>query len=138
MNPRNHSSRGMEKGYRRLLGFFILNKWISFAILGFCVVVIVGLSRTLKSELAPLEDHSYIRTTLTAPEGTEYTTTQAIVDKVAGISMDSVPEADYVLARYGGGSSSSVNTWLCNNFSEGSRRKKSLPAADLRQVIQNL
>lgn len=102
--------KGMEETYRRMLSFFILRKWIAFSILGFCVVVIILLSGTLKSELAPLEDHSYVRTSLTAPEGTEYTTTQNIIDRVARENLDSIPGVDYVLARYGGGSSSSVNT----------------------------
>lgn len=116
--------QGLEDGYRRLLGFFIQHKWISFSILGLCVVLILTLSGILKSELAPLEDHSYMRTSLTAPEGTEYSTTQAILDKVAQINMDSVPEAKYVLARYGGGSSSSVNTgFVISSLSDPTERK---------------
>jgi hydrophobe/amphiphile efflux-1 (HAE1) family protein len=102
--------KGMEETYRRLLSFFILRKWIAFSILGFCVVVIISLSGILKSELAPLEDHSYVRTSLTAPEGTEYTTTQNIIDKVARQNLDSIPGVNFVLARYGGGMNSSVNT----------------------------
>ncbi len=105
---------GMEKGYRRWLAFFIQNRWISYSILAFCVVVIFSLSRALQSELAPIEDHSFIRTSLTAPEGTEYSTTQHMLDKVARISMDSVPQAKYVLARYGLGTS--VNTGFVITF----------------------
>jgi multidrug efflux pump subunit AcrB len=103
---------GMEKKYKRYLSFFILNKWISFALLGLCVVIIICLSMNLKSELAPSEDHSYIRTTITAPEGTEYNTTKKIIDKLAQINFDKIPEAKYTLARYGGGthSSTGVNT----------------------------
>ncbi len=93
----------LEKKYRRLLSFFILKKWISFGILGLCVLLIYVLSTQLKSELAPLEDHSYIRTSITAPEGTEYSTTQKILDKIARKQMDSFPEAQFILARYGGG-----------------------------------
>jgi len=101
--------QGLEEGYRRFLSFFIQNKWISFLVLGLCIVLILTLSGSLKSELAPLEDHSYIRTSLTAPEGTEYSTAKAIIDQVAQINMDSVPEAIFVQARYGGGQSSSAN-----------------------------
>ncbi|HEY5511517.1 MAG TPA: efflux RND transporter permease subunit [Prolixibacteraceae bacterium] len=116
--------QGLEDGYRRLLGFFIQHKWISFTILGICVLLILTLSQSLKSELAPLEDHSYLRTSLTAPEGTEFSTTQAILDKVAQINLDSVPEAKYVLARYGGGSSSSVNTgFVISSLSDPTERK---------------
>jgi len=94
---------GMEKKYRRFLTFFIKNKWISFAILGLCIVIIFTLGRNLKSELAPLEDHSYIRTSITTPEGTEYATTQKIIDDLAKTTMEKFPAAKYTLARYGGG-----------------------------------
>jgi hydrophobe/amphiphile efflux-1 (HAE1) family protein len=126
--------KGMEKAYRRLLSYVIVNKWIAFSILGFCVVAIIALSRTLKSELAPLEDHSYVRTSITAPEGTEYTTTQKIIDKVAGISMDTVPEANYVLARYGGGMSSSVNSGFVITFLKNPKERK----ATQQQVYDRL
>ncbi len=105
----------MEDTYRRFLSFFIQHKWISFSILGFCFIIIFTLSKTLKSELAPLEDHSYIRTFITAPEGTEYRTTKNIIDKVAKGSLDSVPESRYVLARYGGGGGS-ANTGFVITF----------------------
>jgi len=64
----------------------------------------------LKSELAPLEDHSYIRTSITAPEGTEYLYNQHLIDKVAQISQDSIKGVNYVLTRYAGGRNSSANT----------------------------
>lgn len=117
---------GMEKGYRRILSFFIKNRWVAFAILGFCLVLIFSLSRTLKSELAPLEDHSYVRTSITAPEGSEFSTTQHIIDKVAKVTMDSIPDAKYVLARYGGGRDASANSGFVIAFlSEPSERKVS-------------
>ncbi|MFZ4741214.1 MAG: efflux RND transporter permease subunit [Bacteroidales bacterium] len=102
----------LEKGYRRILSFFIVRKWISFAILGVCLFLIYIISSQLKSELAPLEDHSFIRTSITAPEGTEFSNTQYILDKIARKQMDSIPDALYVLARYGGGmgGNSSSNT----------------------------
>nr|WP_320057951.1 efflux RND transporter permease subunit [uncultured Bacteroides sp.] len=117
---------GMEKGYGRILSFFIKNRWVAFAILGFCLVLIFSLSRTLKSELAPLEDHSYVRTSITAPEGSEFSTTQHIIDKVAKVTMDSIPDAKYVLARYGGGRDASANSGFVIAFlSEPSERKAS-------------
>lgn len=117
----------VEKKYRRFLSFFIVNKWISLSIIVLCVLMIFTISRALKSELAPLEDHSYIRTSITAPEGTEYTTTKNMLDKIAKINMDSVPQSMYVLTRYGGGtSSSSVNTGFIINFlSDATERKVS-------------
>ncbi len=117
---------GMENKYRRILSFFIKNKWIAFSIIGFCLALIFSLSKTLKSELAPMEDHSYIRTSITAPEGTEYLYNQKLVDKIAKISMDSLHGVKYVLARYAGGSggTGSANTGNVITFlSDPSERK---------------
>jgi len=112
-----------EKKYRRFLSFFILNKWIAFSIVALCVLMIFSLSKTLKQELAPLEDHSYLRTSLTAPEGTEYSTTRKMLDKVAKINMDSVPEANYVLTRYSAGSTN--NGFVMSMLSQPTERKVS-------------
>ena len=106
---------GMEKKYKRFLSFFILNRWISFSIIGLCIVIIGSLVTTLKSELAPLEDHSYIRTSITTPEGAEYTTTNKVVTSVADMSMK-LPQAKYTLARFGGGFNSSANSGFVITF----------------------
>jgi hydrophobe/amphiphile efflux-1 (HAE1) family protein len=100
---------GLESGYRRLLALFFRNKWISIVVLAWCVVLAIGLSGTLKTELAPLEDHSFIRASIKAPEGTEYTTMQKITNRLAILSMDSVPENRFVMARFGGNSNSGAN-----------------------------
>ena len=119
--------KNLENGYRRILSFFIARKWISFLILGVCVALIFVISTQLKSELAPLEDHSYIRTMVTAPEGTEYNATQKILDRIAKMQTDSVPEAPFILARYGGGmGNSSANSGFVITFmSDPSDRKAS-------------
>jgi len=102
--------QGIENGYRRILKFFINQKWISFAVIALCIGMIFLFSKILKSELAPLEDRSFLRTSITAPEGTEFSTTQAIIDKVAQINMDSILGVRFVMARYGGMGSGSANT----------------------------
>ncbi len=108
----------LENGYRRILSFFIIRKWISFAILFVCVLFIFILSKQLKSELAPFEDRSFLRSVVTAPEGTEFNATQKILDKIARKQMDSIPEARFILARYGGmgGMGANANTGFVNTF----------------------
>lgn len=115
----------IERKYRRYLSFFIVNRWISLSLLGLCIVIIVSLSLSLKSELAPLEDHSYIRTSITTSEGTEYTTTKNIIDKLSQVNADKIPEIKYTLARYGGGhTSSGTNSgFLIVMLTEPSERK---------------
>ncbi len=107
---------GMEKRYRRMLTYFIKNAWISAVIILVCLTLIVVFVKTLKSELAPLEDHSYVRTYVTAPEGTEYSATRKIIDEIAERNLDTVPEANYILARYGGGRNASANSGFIITF----------------------
>ncbi|NLI35313.1 MAG: efflux RND transporter permease subunit [Bacteroidales bacterium] len=118
--------QSLEKGYQKVLSYFIQNRWAAFATVGFCLILIFSLSRALKSELAPLEDHSYLRTSITAPEGTEYLYNQHLINKIAQISMDSIKGVQDVVARYAGGSNSSANTGSVITFlKDPSQRKMS-------------
>jgi multidrug efflux pump len=108
---------GMENLYRKCLKFFLQRKWIALVILGICILMIIFIGRKLKSELAPMEDHSFIRTSITAPEGTEFTTTKNLIDQISQIQIDTIPEANFILARYGGGmGSSSANSGFVMTF----------------------
>ncbi len=115
---------GLDNGYRKWLGFFMVRKWLAYSILGFCLMVIVFVGKSLKSELAPLEDKSIIRTSLTAPEGAGFDYTSNLLDRIAQLVTDSVPEARLIFARKGGFSSSSSNTGFLNIFlTEPNERK---------------
>ncbi len=100
----------LENGYRKALKVFIGHKWASLLILVVCVLIIILLGSQLKSELAPMEDHSFIRTSITAPEGTEFSTTQKITDEISKMQMETIPELDFVLTRYGGFGGNSGNS----------------------------
>ncbi|MGA2507114.1 MAG: efflux RND transporter permease subunit [Chitinispirillaceae bacterium] len=95
---------GLDVGYRRLLGKVMQRKWIPIAILGLCGLLIFVFSKTLKSELAPLEDRSILRGSLTLPEGTGFDYTQSLVDRIGQLVMDSIPESRLVFAGTGLGS----------------------------------
>jgi len=115
---------GLDNGYRRWLSFFMARRWMAYSILGICLVVIVVVGKLLKSELAPLEDRSIIRTSLTAAEGTGFDYTSDLLDRIAQQVSDSVPEARLIFARKGGFSSSSSNTGFLNIFlTEPNERK---------------
>jgi len=106
----------IDTKYRRLLGFVMKRKWITFCILALCLGIIFISSKTIKSELAPLEDHSVIRTSITLPEGTDYDYTNKVLDKIAQLQMDSVKSARLVFTRVGasggGTNTGSVQTYL--------------------------
>ncbi len=115
---------GLDNGYRKWLGFFMARRWLAYSILGVCLIVIIFVGKSLKSELAPLEDKSIIRTSLTAPEGAGFDYTSNLLDRIAQLVTDSVPEARLIFARKGGFSSSSSNTGFLNIFlTEPNERK---------------
>lgn len=56
----------------------------------------IFLGKTLKSELAPLEDKSGFRLAVSAPEGTSYDAMDKYMDKLTNFFIDSLPEKRYV------------------------------------------
>ncbi len=90
---------GMEKGYERMLKAFLKVRWVAFIIIGVCVAMGILIFFSLKSEIAPLEDRSSVRFTMTGPEGTSYNRMQRITDDVSNYLYDSIPERDFVFTR---------------------------------------
>jgi multidrug efflux pump len=107
---------GLEKGYRNMLGFFLKHGWLAVAIIFICAVMIIIFFKSIKSELAPLEDHSMIRSSVTLPEGSSFDYSKNLVDRVAQLEMDSIPEARLIIAGVGFGSASGTNTGMINTF----------------------
>jgi len=107
---------GMDKQYRRLLSKFIQRKWMSLTILGVCLVLVVVLFRSLKSELAPLEDHSILRTSITAPEGTDFDYMEKLIGRISDTLQVKIPEARLIFARVGSGGNTSSNIGGMNIF----------------------
>ena len=118
--------RGLDKNYRMLLSVFIRQKWLAFLVLGICIIFIGLFFGTLKSELAPLEDHSIIRTAVTAPEGTDFDYTNKLMLRLGQVVADSIPEARLIYTRTatGGGGGTSTNAGGLNIFlTEPNERK---------------
>ena len=112
---------GLDKGYRALLNYVIRHKWISITVPIVCIFLIFVFGRLLKSELAPLEDHSILRTTITAPEGADFDYTNALVGRISDMIQDSIPENRLTFSRSGTGS---TNTGGINIFlTEPDQRK---------------
>lgn len=103
---------GMEKGYRNLLTGFMKIRWMAWILIVVCGGLIYLFMSSLQSEIAPMEDKSSIRFSLTAPEGTSYDYMQEISDKVTNYLYDSVNERAFVFnATPGfGGSGSNSST----------------------------
>ena len=115
----------LDKFYRRLLRSFMKTKWTAISILGICIVLILFIGGNMKSELAPLEDHSILRTSVTLPEGTDFDYTKKLLDRLGQQIQDSVPESRLVFTRISsGGGGRSTNAGNVNIFlSEPNERK---------------
>jgi multidrug efflux pump len=90
--------RWMENSYQAALRRFMGVRWIAVVLVALCIGSIFLVGRNLQSELAPMEDRSQFRLSLTAPEGTSFDAMDKYVDRLNNFMIDSVPERDLLLS----------------------------------------
>jgi multidrug efflux pump len=102
----------MTTGYSESLVNFMKKKWVSFVILGGSLILTAILFKITPSELAPLDDRSLLRYSVTGSEGATYEYMTRYMDKVANLVADSIPEANVNLeiVSPGGGGGGSANS----------------------------
>ena len=98
----------MNSSYADSLGRFMKRKWLSFPILFVCIGMIGLFYTILKKETAPYDDRSYIRASVTAPEGASYDYMDRFMTELTELINDSVPEkkVSLIITSPGWGSSS--------------------------------
>ncbi|MDJ1479078.1 efflux RND transporter permease subunit [Cytophagaceae bacterium YF14B1] len=101
----------MDQSYRASLEKFMQVRWWAFIIIGICFVAIYFIGSNLQSELAPLEDRSLTRISVTLPEGASYESTERFITDISQFVMDSIPEEKMVfgITAPSRGSSAPVN-----------------------------
>lgn len=106
--------RALENGYHASLVAFMKVRWFAWVMLIICFGIIYSIGNSLQSELAPMEDRSQFRLSVTAPEGTSYDYMDKYVDKLAQFIADSVPEKKVLISITAPGftGSGSVNTGM--------------------------
>jgi len=87
----------LEKGYRAVLHLFMRIRLVSVVIILACFGGIYYLFTTIPSELAPMEDRSQFRLSVTAPEGTAFDAMDEYMGQIAQLIIDSVPEKTVLL-----------------------------------------
>lgn len=85
--------RWMEDSYKHSLKRFMTIRKVAYLIIVACIAMVFFLGSMLKSELAPLEDRSKFRISLTAPEGTSFDAMDQYVGQETQFVQDSIPEA---------------------------------------------
>lgn len=105
----------MESGYKNSLALFMKAKWIAFILIAACFAIIYFIFKGLPSELAPLEDRSQFRMSVTAPEGVNFEYMDSYIDSLIQFITDSIPEKKVLISvtspGWGGGS---VNSGFLN------------------------
>lgn len=101
---------GMENGYKNLLTKFVKIKWASIAIIAICLVLIYFTYNNIQSELAPIEDRSNIRFSVTTPEGTSFEATSDFALQLEKFLNDSIPEKRDVFAAIPSFAGTGVNS----------------------------
>jgi multidrug efflux pump len=106
---------GMTNGFTRAISGFMRVRWLAIPILvGLAAYTVIGF-RSLKQELAPLEDRSNVRINVRAPETAGYEFTERALDEIAFWVKDNVPEVSRtysITALFGG----PVNTGTQNIY----------------------
>jgi multidrug efflux pump len=82
----------LTQNYQRLLNGFLRRKKAALLIIIICGGMIWFFGSKLKSELAPLDDRSWMRVMATAPEGATYEYMDSYIDRMTRMILDSVPE----------------------------------------------
>jgi hydrophobe/amphiphile efflux-1 (HAE1) family protein len=102
----------MESGYKNLLEHFINRRWIAWVILTASLGMIFLIGSLLQSELAPLEDKSQLRLSITGPEGASYGYMTKATAEMENYLLDSVPGVDFAFFSVPGYSSTGVNSGM--------------------------
>ena len=106
--------RAVEDNYRARLRGFMKTKWLAFPIFALMGVCIWYFNKNLQTELAPLEDRSWMRFIVSTPEGATFEYTDKYIDKLVNYINDSVPEKQIALSMTAPGflGSGSTNTGM--------------------------
>ncbi len=90
--------RNLEKSYNDRLRGFMHYKWVVFPLFSLMGFGTYYYYNQLQEELAPLDDRSYLRMMITAPEGATYEYTDRYVYKIVSYLQDSLPESKFALS----------------------------------------
>jgi hydrophobe/amphiphile efflux-1 (HAE1) family protein len=130
--------KGMELGYKNGLAKFLQIRWMAWVIVGVCFVIIILIGSNIQSELAPLEDKSSVRISMSAAEGTSYEDLRTDLLKAIRLMQDSIPEQAFTwgsVPSWGGGSTGASGRLGMVDIKERTRTQTEI-AADLNKKFK--
>ncbi len=101
----------MTDAYTETLVKFMKHRWVAIVILLVSVGIIFALNKVIPSELAPLDDRSALRYSVTGSEGASYEFMTRYMDNISNLVADSIPEANVniEIIAFGMGGTGAVN-----------------------------
>jgi HAE1 family hydrophobic/amphiphilic exporter-1/multidrug efflux pump len=132
--------KGMEQGYRNGLAKFLQIRWMAWVIVGICFVLIFLVGKNIQSELAPMEDKSSVRISMSAAEGTSYEDLRTDLLKAIRIMQDSIPEHAFTwgsVPGWGGGGGGASGRLGMVDIQDRTRTQSEI-AADLNKKFKRL
>ena len=132
--------KSMINWYRNALHSFIRVRWLAFVIIGVTALFIFIVGRSLRSELAPLEDRSNLRVTTLAPEGSSFEYMTRYMDELTEVIIDSLPEVQMPLTTIAPGSSTpgAVNSGNINLFLVSPDQRERTQMQIYRQISREI
>jgi len=131
----------LAEQYRRSLAWVLQHRWAGLVITAVALALIVLFGSMLKSELAPLEDRSSIRMSVTAPEGTSFEYMNAFLDMLyEGVREEAGHESEgIIVVTASGRSAAAVNTGFVRLILKNpeERRRSQQEIADKLQGVTN-
>ncbi len=118
----------LDNWFKNSVTNFLQKRWWALVILVVSGIAIYIFGSQLQSELSPLEDRNWLRLTVSAPEGTSFESTDALMDRISAFVGDSVPEKRVCLTVTAPGfaGSGAVNTGFVRlALSPSDERKRS-------------
>ncbi len=132
--------KGMELGYRNGLAKFLQIRWMAWVIVAICFGLIFLVGKNIQSELAPMEDKSSVRISMSAAEGTSYEDLRTDLLKAIRIMQDSIPEHAFTwgsVPGWGGGGGGASGRLGMVNIKDRTRTQSEI-AADLNKKFKRL
>ncbi|MEY3620161.1 MAG: hypothetical protein RLZZ391_527, partial [Bacteroidota bacterium] len=132
--------KGMEQSYRNGLAKFLQIRWMAWVVVGICFVLIFLIGKNIQSELAPMEDKSSVRISMSSAEGTSYEDLRTDLLKAIRIMQDSIPEHAFTwgsVPGWGGGGGGASGRLGMVDVTERTRTQSEI-AADLNKKFKRL
>ena len=130
----------LDSWFKNTVTNFLQKRWWALVVFVASIFSIVFLWFQLKDELSPLEDRNWLRLQITAPEGTSFEATDALMDKISTFVTDSVSEKRVCLTVTAPGfaGSGAVNTGFVRLALSQSNERERTQAEIAAYINKNL